>query len=456
MASGVRLGGRLCFRVCMTANCHTRYRTLTSNLSSYLWRYRLSSGINTVSQKRYFANDKGSSFLDALPLARMDNSSMVTETEADATASTDAASSTPPDGQDDDDPLMQQMAAKYERYRQWLAKIMGKDPETFSDKEIKEAVEYLMPSGLYAKDARPQFKDPEELYQRRAQIVDKQGRPLHAAFFTGQIGFHDLLFEIYEQNAKLNASEETKLNAVAGLEASDGELSETSDDGYSSDTSSDSSDEDKLDDSSAEKEAQSSKPSRQPRMRWIGKPELERKINEKLTDKEYDVVLHRLKKLASHPNAELATPFLLRFLEVIPIQGMRAVEKTLNEKGEAVGIGHRKRAIAEVMVTKGSGNVTINNAPLTQYFVKVEDRKQVMYPFLTVDAVGEYDVECGVIGGGTTGQAGAIRLAISRALLNFEDSYLEPLQQAGLLIRDPRIKERKKPGQKRARKKFAW
>lgn len=474
----------------------------------------MASAINTVSPKRFYAAEKRSSFLDPLA-ASMQDVSQKTEDLADATASADTTTSASSEGQDEEDPLLQQMVERHERYKRWLAKIMGKDQDTFGEKEIKEAVEYLMPSGLYAKDARPLFEDPKKLYQQRAKVVDKHGRPLRAAFFTGQVGFHDLLFEIYEQTAKLNAGEEPGLDDATGLidredlsegiESSGSELSvSSSDEGYSSDTNSDSSgdersagseitketerelmekteresksdssdndrpdfqdspyssDGSKLDEDEAVKEterSESTTPKTQPKMRWIGKQELERKIGERLTDKEYDVILHRLKKLATHPNADLATPFLLRFLEVIPIQGMRAVEKTLNEKGEAFGVGHRKRAVAEVTVKKGSGNVTVNNIPMTEYFKRVEDRKQVMYPFLTVDAVGEYDVDCAVIGGGSSGQVGAIRLAISRALLNFEDSYVEPLQQAGLLIRDPRIKERKKPGQKRARKKFAW
>lgn len=420
---------------------------------------------------------------------------------SDGATGTGSVSSESSQGQDEDDPVMQDLIVKYERYRLWLAKIMGKDPENFTDKEIKETIEYLMPSGLYAKDARPLFEDPKRLYKKQAELVDKNSRPLHAAFFTGQIGFHDLLFQIYEQNAILDTDEnpgtskESEARKYGGytpdgsqgsnLVSSKQLLIGTEHDVYASSESESSSDANSSSDSDQEstndsmpdlrwdensgkipandrlvtqdtKETESGKSATQPKMRWIGKLEMEKKIGERLTDKEYDVITHRLKKLASRPNASRVTPFLLQFLHVIAIQGMRAVERKLNDKGEAVAVGHRKRAIAEVVMKKGSGSVTVNNTPMAKYFGRVEDRKQIMYPFLTVGAVGEYDVDCGVIGGGTSGQAGAIRLALSRALLNFEDSYLEPLQEAGLLIRDPRIKERKKPGQKRARKKFAW
>ncbi|XP_068699055.1 small ribosomal subunit protein uS9m-like [Montipora foliosa] len=501
MASSVWRGVRFGRKLYSSSLCFTQTTRITFNNMKQLWKYRISSAIYTVSQKRLYASEKRPVLDDPFSVMKQGLEDVA------ATHLADSAGSKSNENQGEDDPVMQDLSAKYQRYKLWLARIMGKDPETFSDKDIKEAIEYLMPSGLYAKDARPIFEDPKKLYQKQAELLDKTSRPLHAAFFTGQIGFHDLLFEIYEQSARLGADEEPEGREVSGMTRDGGYMpfhldsrksleigsnpdldsssesdAESSSEGESSSDleSSSHSDQDSrkdlnsafvpgldLDVSSGKsrtdsvdgqdtKEIPSKKSATQPKMRWIGKLELERKIRERLTDKEYDVIIHRLKKLASHPNAERATPFLLQFLHVIPIEGMRAVEKTLNDKGESVAVGHRKRAIAEVVVKKGTGNVTINNTPLTKYFSKLEDRKQIMYPFLTVDAVGEYDVDCGVIGGGTSGQAGAIRLAISRALLNFEDSYLEPLQQAGLLIRDPRIKERKKPGQKRARKKFAW
>ncbi|KAL9969271.1 hypothetical protein ACROYT_G021467 [Oculina patagonica] len=369
---------------------------------------------------------------------------MKPESLVNALASTDSTSSaTLEESQDDDDPLLQQ-AVYYEQYRQWLAKLMGKDPESFGREEIQKAVEYLMPSGLYAKDCRPIFEDPRTIYRQTvgyAKAIDKKGRPLAAAFYTGQVGFHDTLYEIYEQTAKLNASGEDRL--LEEVQTSD------------SDSAGEKDDSDSSDDSSSD-DNDSPEVTSRPKMRWITKEELERDLNEVLLDRDYQVILHRLKKLAKHQNAFQATPFLLRFLREIPIPGMEAVEKTLNEKGEGFGEGERKRAVARVTIKRGSGKVTVNDIPFTKYFGRMEDRKQIMSPFLTVGAVGEYDVKSEVIGGGHSGQAGAIRLAISRALLNFEDSYLEPLQKARLLIRDYRVKERKKPGQKRARKKFAW
>ncbi|XP_068754898.1 small ribosomal subunit protein uS9m-like isoform X2 [Montipora capricornis] len=448
MASSVWRGVRFGRKLYSSSLCFTQTTRITFNTVKKLWKYRISSAIYTVSQKRLYASEKRPVLDDPFSVMKQGLEDVA------ATHLADSAGSKSNESQGEDDPVMQDLSAKYQRYKLWLARIMGKDPETFSDKDIKEAIEYLMPSGLYAKDARPIFEDPKKLYQKQADLLDKTSRPLHAAFFTGQIGFHDLLFEIYEQSARLDADEEPEGREVSGMTRDGGYMpfhldsrksleigsnpdldsssesdTESSSEGESSSDleSSSHSDQDSrkdlnsafvpgldMDVSSGKsrtdsvdgqdtKEIPSKKSATQPKMRWIGKLELERKIRERLTDKEYDVIIHRLKKLASHPNAERATPFLLQFLHVIPIEGMRAVERTLNDKGESVAVGHRKRAIAEVVVKKGTGNVTINNTPLTKYFSKLEDRKQIMYPFLTVDAVGEYDVDCGVIGGGTSG-----------------------------------------------------
>ncbi|XP_020630766.1 28S ribosomal protein S9, mitochondrial-like isoform X1 [Orbicella faveolata] len=435
MASGIRCGARLFLRVSSSSCCLSRTSRLTTNTSRYLWRCRPASAVNAVSPKRFYADEKSSRFSEAFSFSRI-NESLKPENSVNAEANTDSTSSDSlEEGQDDDDPLAQQVL-HYKKHCDWLAKIMGKDPESFSSQELQEAIEYLMPSGLYAKDCRPLLEDPRKIYRQTvgyAKAMDKNGRPLASAFYSGQVGFHDTLFEIYEQAAKLDASDGDRF-----LEAVQTSKSETG--GEELD----------IDDS------ESVEVKSQPKMRWITKEELQRDLNELLPDKDYEVIVHRLKKLAKHRNALLATPFLLRFLREIPLPGMEDVEKKLNEKGEAFGEGERKRAIAKVTVKRGSGNVTVNDVPFTKYFGRMEDRKQIMCPFLTVGAVGEYDVKSEVIGGGHSGQAGAIRLAISRALLNFEDSYLEPLQKARLLIRDYRVRERKKPGQKRARKKFAW
>jgi small subunit ribosomal protein S9 len=116
------------------------------------------------------------------------------------------------------------------------------------------------------------------------------------------------------------------------------------------------------------------------------------------------------------------------------------------------GTGRRKCAIAQVKLSPGTGEITINGKPYQQLFTIVDHRRMIEQPFIVTDTVGKYKAEIRTVGGGMTGQAGAIRHGISRALVDINESFKSPLRQHGLLTRDPRIKERKKYGLKRARK----
>jgi len=116
------------------------------------------------------------------------------------------------------------------------------------------------------------------------------------------------------------------------------------------------------------------------------------------------------------------------------------------------GTGRRKCAIAQVKLSSGAGEITINGKPYQQLFTIVDHRRMIEQPFVVTDTVGKYKAEIRTVGGGMTGQAGAIRHGISRALVDINESFKGPLRQHGLLTRDPRVKERKKYGLKRARK----
>ena len=116
------------------------------------------------------------------------------------------------------------------------------------------------------------------------------------------------------------------------------------------------------------------------------------------------------------------------------------------------GTGRRKCAIAQVKLFSGSGEITINGKPYTQFFPLVDHRHMVEQAFLVTDTVGKYNVEVKIVGGGVTGQAGAIKHGLARALVHLNEGFKVPLRQHGLLTRDPRVKERKKAGLKRARK----
>ncbi len=124
-----------------------------------------------------------------------------------------------------------------------------------------------------------------------------------------------------------------------------------------------------------------------------------------------------------------------------------------SKKAYMYGTGRRKSSVARVhLFPNGTGSNTINGRPLDEYFGLETLKLIVRQPFAATDTMGKFDVEATVTGGGVTGQAGAIRHGIARALLQVEDSYRAPLKAAGLLTRDPRMKERKKYGLKAARR----
>jgi small subunit ribosomal protein S9 len=131
------------------------------------------------------------------------------------------------------------------------------------------------------------------------------------------------------------------------------------------------------------------------------------------------------------------------------------VANNIDELGRAYGTGRRKTSVARVWVNKGSGQFYVNGKLLVDYFLPIQ-REECLLPFLVVNQAGVYDVNCTVKGGGISGQAGAIRLGISRALTAFDPSYRVLLKNSGLLTRDSRRVERKKPGQPKARKNFQW
>jgi len=119
-------------------------------------------------------------------------------------------------------------------------------------------------------------------------------------------------------------------------------------------------------------------------------------------------------------------------------------------------IGRRKTSVARVYLSQGKGNITINKKDYKDYFATSLQHGKVNQAFILTDTLGQYDVKINVDGGGTTGQVEAIRLGISRALVKIDAEYKPLLKAEGLMTRDSRMVERKKPGQKKARKKFQF
>lgn len=118
--------------------------------------------------------------------------------------------------------------------------------------------------------------------------------------------------------------------------------------------------------------------------------------------------------------------------------------------------GRRKRAVARVRLVPGDGRIFVNNKPADDYFVRKTHVVQVKDPLETTDTLSKFNVLARLHGGGVSGQAGALRHGIARALVRFDENLRKPLRNGGFLTRDPREKEREKYGRKRARAGFQW
>ncbi len=131
-------------------------------------------------------------------------------------------------------------------------------------------------------------------------------------------------------------------------------------------------------------------------------------------------------------------------------------EPKIDKLGRAYATGRRKGAVARVWLKKGNGKVTVNGKVQDDYFCRQTHLLVLNQPFLIVDRVNNFDVVCTVKGGGLSGQAGAVRHGISRALENFEPDLRPALKKSGMLTRDARVVERKKIGKHKARRSKQW
>ncbi|HOK37128.1 MAG: 30S ribosomal protein S9 [Bacteroidales bacterium] len=119
-------------------------------------------------------------------------------------------------------------------------------------------------------------------------------------------------------------------------------------------------------------------------------------------------------------------------------------------------VGRRKAAVARVFLREGKGNIVVNGRKLEEYFTVLHHQFVVKQPLEAIDKVESFDIKVTLDGGGIKGQAEALRLGIARALLKVNPEYRSTLKPLGFLTRDPRVVERKKPGQKKARKRFQF
>ena len=131
-------------------------------------------------------------------------------------------------------------------------------------------------------------------------------------------------------------------------------------------------------------------------------------------------------------------------------------EKKVDALGRAYATGKRKNAVARVWIKPGSGKITVNDRGLEVYFARPVLRMMIQQPFVATNRNDQYDVVCTVSGGGLSGQAGALRHGISKALTHFEPELRAVLKKGGFLTRDPRVVERKKYGRAKARRSFQF
>jgi len=149
--------------------------------------------------------------------------------------------------------------------------------------------------------------------------------------------------------------------------------------------------------------------------------------------------LEALRSLSSNPEAEAVVR-----------------EQQIDAQGRAYATGKRKNAIARVWIKPGRGTITINGRDQEVYFARPVLRMMIAQPLQVADRLGQFDVDCTVEGSGLSGQAGAIRHAISKALTYYEPGLRQVLKPHGLLTRDPRVVERKKYGRAKARRSFQF
>lgn len=157
--------------------------------------------------------------------------------------------------------------------------------------------------------------------------------------------------------------------------------------------------------------------------------------------------------LAAQQAAQQATPATPG---AAPVAETTRREPKRDEFGRSYATGRRKDAVARVWVKPGKGEITVNGKKVGQYFARPVLRMLITQPFLVADRYNQFDVTCTVVGGGLSGQAGAVRHGISRALTYYEPDLRTILKAAGFLTRDPRVVERKKYGRVKARRSFQF
>uniref|UniRef100_UPI0037E82A2F small ribosomal subunit protein uS9m n=1 Tax=Semicossyphus pulcher TaxID=241346 RepID=UPI0037E82A2F len=321
--------------------------------------------------------------------------------------------------------FIQKQVEEFNVGKRHLANMMGEDPENFTQEDVDRSIAYLFPSGLFDKKARPIMKHPEEIFpQQRAVQWGADGRPFHFLFYTGKQSYYSLMHEMYSKILKIEKYQDRlRAKGVFTMDVKQITLGTS---------------------------------------RWLLKEELEALLVETISPQDYNHFIQLMERLLSMPYCATQKEFVLHYRRQLEAQSRKQTVPSLetDERGVAFSTseGRRKTSDSTVVLRDcGSGRISINGQDYLHYFPVLQDREQLMFPLQFMGMLGRFDLECTVSGGGRSGQAGALRLAVARAMLCFlSEGEMETMRQAGLLTPDPRVRERKKPGQEGARKKFTW
>jgi len=323
----------------------------------------------------------------------------------------------------------------FELGKKHLANMMGMDVNSMTQEDVNKAIEYLFPSGLEEPGARPIMKPPEEVFPlQKATEFDYSGRPFHPFFYTNKPQYTQLMYEMAEHIGNITSFGDR----MRALKVSPNPEEILDDIAFSS-------------------------------TKWISKEQLSKILIEDLNDQEYNDLINSYDRLIELPFSYKSKDFIFKNRVQLSDE-ISSAKEVIKPEYDAEGqsfvefTGQRKSSVATVKVVKpGSGRFIIKHVDHTDmefditYFYDYLDRHQVMYPLQFTRLLGLVDVEVLVDAGGPSSQAGAIRYALSMSLRSFVDEEtLEEMKICGLLTQDVRVRERKKPGQEGARRKFHW
>ncbi|XP_034939656.1 28S ribosomal protein S9, mitochondrial [Chelonus insularis] len=325
------------------------------------------------------------------------------------------------------DEFMKRENEEYLIGKRHLANMMGEDPNTFTQEDINNAIEYLFPSGLYAKAARPIMDAPERIFPpKKAAQFDHTGRPYHSLFYTMKPNFYSVLYDIVEKLETLNQYQDQQLrNGILPNEKSKFDT-------FGSD--------------------------------WLTQPILETKFLEPLKEKDYEMFIAALQRLIDHPYSSNVSNFIMEYrlkksnfkdtLVIPPLEydstGRPFVEVKWAQKFLTTG--------SVKVLGNGSGQFKIGDGKDITFFKRKQHREQIIFPLIFTGMENSVDVEVSFdTAGGDSGYASLIRWGIAWALRSFvEPKMIEKMRIAGLLTRDWRKRERKKPGKEGKRRGFTW